>query len=144
MKKNKWKSINFSSSFPNFLFLTFLLGTCLSEGDSRGWVAVEWAQILMGYFLSAHHTLTLLNIPRIILYFFNLFTEPRKIFLGCDCVGEVLDYGYEGEFDSFTFSESIEGEENLSDARKVGWENGGRRFTRALILLSQQTYTERC
>lgn len=74
----------------------------------------------MGYFLSAHHTLTLLNIPRIILYFFNLFTEPRKIFLGCDCVGEVLDYGYEGEFDSFTFSESIEGEENLSDARQVG------------------------
>lgn len=63
----------------------------------------------MGYFLSAHHTLTLLNIPRIILYFFNLFTEPRKIFLGCDCVGEVLDCGYEGEFDSFTFSESIRG-----------------------------------
>lgn len=73
-----------------------------------------------GLFLSAHHTLTLLNIPRIILYFFNLFTEPRKIFLGCACVGEVLDYGYEGEFDSFTFWESIEGEENLSDARQVG------------------------
>lgn len=99
----------------------------------------------MGYFLSAHHTLTLLNIPRIILYFFNLFTEPRKIFLGCDCVGEVLDYGYEGEFDSFTFSESIRGGRKPFRCSASGLrERGGRRFTRALILLSQQTYTERC
>lgn len=145
MEKNKWKSINFSSSFSNFLFLMFLLRTCLSEGDFKGGRWSARRRTSMGYFASAHHTpLTLLisTFLRIILYFFLIYSQSREKSYVCESVLVSFGRWIRGWIWFIYIFERKEGE-TFSDASSWRGKGGrGGRRASSYFIISANLYRE--